>query len=172
MKQWCMALAIVVMVSGCGKSLTSDPDLQKWVKSVQERKPSNTPDPLLSVEDTAVFSYKEHMTDANGQALRNPFAVPVDINQKTASVRPDPNRPRQPLEAYPLDSLKMVGTMGAGTALIMAPDKIVHRVGPGVYMGQQDGRVLQVFPQKVVLVELVSDGSGGWKEQEASITLE
>ena len=106
--------------------------------------------------------------------LRNPFSFPVNSNLNTTALRPDPNRARQPLESFPLDGLKMVGTIGVGgrTALLMAPDKIVYRVGIGEYVGQQDGRIVDVQPGEVLLVELVPDGSGGWVEQSASIILE
>lgn len=106
--------------------------------------------------------------------LRNPFSFPVNSNLNTTALRPDPNRARQPLESFPLDGLKMVGTIGVGgrTALLMAPDKIVYRVGIGEYVGQQDGRIVDVQPGEVLLVELVPDGAGGWVEQSASIILE
>ena len=54
----------------------------------------------------------------------------------------------------------------------MAPDKVTYRVRPGVYMGQNDGRVTAVFDDRIELVELVPDGAGGWLERPASIALE
>jgi type IV pilus assembly protein PilP len=84
------------------------------------------------------------------------------------------NRRRQPLEAFTLDSLSMVGTIGAGSspvALVLAPDKVTYRVTPGVYLGQSDGRVVTVTPNKIELVELVPDGNGGWLERQAHIAL-
>ena len=89
--------------------------------------------------------------------------------------RPDPHRRKQTLEQFPLDSLDMVGTIGRGggvIGLVVAPDKVAYRVQPGVYMGQNDGRVTAVHEDRIELVELVPDGAGGWLERPASVALE
>lgn len=113
------------------------------------------------------------------KALRNPFDLPaVDeatVSSTQATARPDPNRPRQVLEQFSLDSLRMVGTMGAGsamTALIRAPDRTTYRVRVGQYIGQNDGRVVNIDASGLDLIELVRDGGNGWAEQPASILLE
>src|SRR3546814_10764499 len=66
----------------------------------------------------------------------------------------------------------MVGTIGRGggmVGLVVAPDKVVYRIQPGVYMGQNDGRVTAVHEDRIELVELVPDGAGGWLERPASV---
>lgn len=110
--------------------------------------------------------------------LRSPFDLPLAVQEpervSASTLRPDPNRPKQALEAYPLDSLSMVGTFGAGSqimALIMAPDKVVYRIGAGQYLGQQDGRIVQINEGSVSLVELVEDGAGGWVEKDSGLVL-
>ncbi|GAE54825.1 hypothetical protein XPR_1460 [Xanthomonas arboricola pv. pruni MAFF 301420] len=82
---------------------------------------------------------------------------------------------RSRLEAYPLDALDMVGTIGGGSglvALVMAPDKVTYRVWPGVYLGQSDGRVTGVYEDRIELIELVPDGAGGWLERPAALALD
>ena len=174
-------------MAGCTRGVTSEPNLQEWTQSIKEKKPSRTGEEVPTIGKFKVFSYEDHMTgptpvgeepyvtpNTEAGKLRNPFSFPVDMTHSTVSIRPDPNRIRQPLESFPLDGLKMVGTIGPGnrTALIMAPDKVVYKVNPGQYLGQQDGRVLYVRPGEVVLLELVPDGAGGWAEREASIVIE
>ena len=69
----------------------------------------------------------------------------------------------------------MVGTIGSGSnivGLVMAPDKVTYRVSPGAYLGQNDGRITDVQPDRINLVELVSDGAGGWLERPAAVTLD
>src|SRR3546814_20938901 len=69
----------------------------------------------------------------------------------------------------------MVGTIGRGggmVGLVVAPDKVVYRFQPGVYMGQNDGRVTAVHEDRIELVELEPDGAGGWTERPASVALE
>lgn len=111
---------------------------------------------------------------SESKPLRSPFDLPQTQTNTQSSVRPDSNRPKQALEGYALDSLKMVGTIGSGAgllALVQSPDKVVYRVGVGQYMGQADGRVTSVNASEIRLVELVSDGAGGWVEQPASLVL-
>ena len=81
---------------------------------------------------------------------------------------------REPLESYPLDSLKMVGTIGAGAgmeALIKDPQGVIHPVQLGNYMGQNYGHVSAIAEDHVDLVELVSNGTGGWMERDTTIAL-
>jgi hypothetical protein len=84
-------------------------------------------------------------------------------------------RRKEALEAYPLDSLDMVGTIGAGgglLGLVMAPDKVTYRVRPGNYLGQNDGKIVAIYDDRIEIVELVPDGAGGWLERQAKIALE
>ena len=120
------------------------------------------------------------LTDRSARkALRNPFDLPAvdeaSISSGQATTRPDPNRPRQVLEQFSIDSLRMVGTMGGGsdmTALVRAPDRTTYRVRRGQYMGQNDGRVVNIDNGGLDIVELIRDGGNGWAEQPASILLE
>ena len=79
------------------------------------------------------------------------------------------------LEAFPLDGLDMMGTLGAEGALvglIMDPERVIHRVVVGNYMGQNDGRITAVYEDKIELAELVPDGAGGWIERRAEVALD
>jgi Tfp pilus assembly protein PilP len=115
---------------------------------------------------------------ATRKPLRNPFDLPslddTAMAVSAATTRPDPLRPRQILEQFSLDSLTMMGTMGEGssmTALVRAPDRTVYRVHLGQYLGQNDGRVVNIDNGGMDLVELVQDGANGWTEQPASLLL-
>ena len=87
---------------------------------------------------------------------------------------PDANRVPEFLEGFPLDSLRMVGTVYQGKdlwALIRIPDGAVHRVRAGNYLGKNHGKVTKVEEMRVALQELVENGFGGYKEQENAIAL-
>jgi type IV pilus assembly protein PilP len=89
-------------------------------------------------------------------------------------IKPDFDRPSEPLEEYPLDSLRMVGTMQKGQetwALILDKDGAIHRVQPGNYMGQNYGKITRVTESEVDLTEIIPDGLGGWMERQSSIAL-
>jgi len=157
-------LAVLLSLTACTKG---DGDLREWLVTVKNR-PAPPLDPLPLIEDPPVVVY-----DPVG--LRDPFGKPP-LNRMSSSGGPSPdlNRRRQPLEAFTLDSLSMVGSIGAGkspVALVLAPDKVTYRVTPGVYLGQSDGRVISVTQNDIQLIELVPDGNGGWLERQATITL-
>ncbi|MFT4257293.1 MAG: pilus assembly protein PilP [Pseudoxanthomonas sp.] len=165
-----MVLASAGCLRGVGSSYGSDygdaPNLNKWVADVRAR-PAPPLEPLPVMQQFETFEYA-------AQGLRDPFSDAWN-NGDSAGPRPDPNRRKETLEQYPLDSLDMVGTLGTGpglVALVMAPDKVTYRVRPGAYLGQSDGRVTSVAEDRIELVELVPDGAGGWLERPASIALE
>nr|WP_157515143.1 pilus assembly protein PilP [Luteimonas abyssi] len=159
----------LIALAGCGRDVTSSPggapNLEEWVADVQAR-PAPPLDPLPVMQQFETFEYA-------AQGLRDPFSDAF-ADAGGSGPRPDSNRRRQPLEEFPLDSINMVGTIGQGSgvvALLMAPDRVTHRVRPGDYVGQSDGRVTSVDEGRVELVELVPDGAGGWLERPASIAL-
>ena len=89
------------------------------------------------------------ITAINRVLLRlNPFSNPTaDESASSSALRPDPNRPKEPLESFPLDGLDMVGTLGEGgtlVGLVMDPERVIHRVNVGNYMGQTDGRITAI----------------------------
>jgi type IV pilus assembly protein PilP len=159
------ALVAIAALSGCGRSVTSDPNLESYVASVKSR-PAPTLEAVPTMKTFDNFLY-------NDQGLRDPFAPPVDNTASNKGPRPN-DHPKEPLESFPLDGLVMNGTLGSGAntvGLVMSPDRVTHRVRVGNYMGQNDGRITQVTETKISLTELVSDGAGGWIERPASIAL-
>lgn len=90
-----------------------------------------------------------------------------------SGVQPNLDRPRELLEAYSLESIKMVGTINKDGlwALMEAPDDVVHRITVGNYMGTNHGQVIGVSDQRIDLIEIVPDGLGGWEKRESFLTL-
>ena len=109
--------------------------------------------------------------------LRDPFEAAIDIEDeadKEDLLSPDKTRPRQPLEAFPLDTLRMVGVLEQGEnlwGLIEDPKKVVHRVQIGNYMGQNEGAITGITEGEIFLVEIIPDGVGGYLERNASIAI-
>ena len=158
------SLTMLLGVAGC----SGGGDLHDWVAQVKARK--GAPLPALPVVKTfETFLYQD-------QDRRDPFepAPPQAGSQSAAGPHPDQNRPREPLEAFPLDSLKMVGTIGGKgsvEALVKDPQGVIHQVRPGDYMGQSYGHVSKVTDTQIDLTELVPNGSGGWMERDATVAL-
>lgn len=159
-----LVAAIALSLSACTRGKR---DLEAWVAEVKAR-PAPPLDPLPVMKQFETFEYA-------AQDLRDPFAQPSADRDSNNALRPDPNRRKEVLEAFPLDSLDMVGTIGGGTdvvGLVMGPDRVTHRVRAGNYLGLNDGRITAVYEDRIEIVELVPDGAGGWLERQARIALE
>lgn len=155
----------MLTLAGC----SGQDDLHQWV--AQEKQKKGAPIPALPVIKTfETFQY-------NDQDRRDPFSpstAELQQGNDNAGPRPDQNRAKEPLEMFALDSLKMVGTVGSGAGmevLVKDPGGVIHRVHRNEYMGQSYGRVTAISEDHIDLVELVSNGNGGWMERSASIAL-
>jgi type IV pilus assembly protein PilP len=164
-KRWLFVVALLPLLGGC---LKGDSDLRKWVAD-EKNLPGGPLPPLPVLKTFETFEYK-------AQAQRDPFA-PSLSEQKAEEVEktavPDPH-PKEKLEEFALDSLKMVGTIGAGPSLlglIRDPEGTVSRVKPGNYLGQNNGKIKAVQSSSIELVELISNGNGGWTERPATIEI-
>lgn len=163
-----IALGMLAMtgLAGCGGDMD---DLDEYINSVKAR-PGGRIEPLPEITPYEVFAYV-----ADTERVRSPFLPDTPQAAGPAGgTRPDPDRPREFLESVPLDSLNMVGTMDLGDTaygLVQTPDGLIHRVLPGNYMGQNDGRITQIDESQITLVEIISDGIGGYIERDAAISL-
>jgi type IV pilus assembly protein PilP len=161
-----LVLAAALVLSGCTRGMS---DLRDWVDQEKHKKGAPIP-PLPVIKTFETFQY-------NDQDRRDPFSPSTaELQQGNANSgpRPDENRAKEPLEMFALDSLKMVGTVGTGSAmevLVKDPGGVIHRVHRNEYMGQSYGRITAISEDHIDLVELVSNGNGGWMERPASIAL-
>lgn len=160
--------AAMVGLAACGGDMD---DLDSYINEVKSR-PGGRIEPLPQIEPYEVFPY---VADAEG--VRSPF-VPdtpqVTGPGTTGGPSPDPDRSREFLEGFPLDTLSMVGTLYIGETmygLVQTSDGLIHRVVPGNYLGQNDGRIAQISESEIELVEIISDGIGGYIERDAAISL-
>ncbi len=155
-----------VTLSGCGGAGMDD--LRDWViKERKGRKPRVEPLPEIKTQESFVYS---------ADALADPFA-PFNLKPRGTTLggpHPDPNRRLDPLEDYPLDALRMVGTLSRGNqfwAVVQAPDGAVHRAKIGDHMGQNFGMVTNISEERVNLVELIQNPLGDWIEREAKLAI-
>ncbi|MCB1843825.1 MAG: pilus assembly protein PilP [Halioglobus sp.] len=161
-------LLAATILTACGGDMD---ELNRYIDATKAR-PGGRIEPLPEIKPYEVFTY---VADAEG--FRSPF-VP-DSPQAAAGgsgndTRPDRERSREYLEEFPLDSLRMVGTMelgGTNYGLVQTPAGIIERVVPGNYIGQNDGRIVRVTESEIELVEIISDGIGGYLEREAAVVL-
>ncbi len=155
-----------VGASGCGGG---GDDLDQYINDIKKR-PGGRIEPLPEITPYEVFSYV-----ADVQGLRSPFRPDTpQAGGKGGGPRPDVERSREYLESFPLDSLSMVGTLHIGETmygLVQTSDGLIHRVIPGNYLGQNDGRITGISESEIGLVEIISDGIGGYIERDAAVGL-
>jgi len=162
--------ALLALLAGCGQDMS---DLENYAMEVKARTSRNI-EPIPQIKTFEPFSYE-------AGDRRDPFLQLLRSREESAaaaggagSVRPDVNRPREPLEEFPLDSLRMVGTISMqkrAFALIRAPDAVVHRVSVGDHLGQNYGKITAISETEVVLMEIIPDGFGGWMQRPATVAL-
>ena len=149
-------------------------DLEAWVEEVKSR-PQEGIEPLPEIIPYKAFTYvKGTKRDPFDTSIFRPQAASTTDTRKVSAVSPDPNRVPEYLESFPLDTLRMVGTMSQDQqvwALIKTPDNTIQRVLTGNYLGQNNGKIVEVNSDGVELVEIIPDGFGGWRNRESSIAL-
>lgn len=158
--------ALSAGLTGCG--FEEGDDLDQYMRdATKDVKPRVKP--LPEVQPYMALQY-----NADG-TLVDPFRARKAVN-KSSVLQPNLNRPKEPMEAYPLESLKYVGSMSKSKltyALLKTPDESVQQVKLGNYVGQNFGRVTQIKDDEVVLTELVQDDlTGDWVERTTSLLLQ
>ena len=156
-------LAGTLALAGCSDDLD---DLRAEIQTAKNR-PGGRIQPLPEVKPYVSHEYQ--MADR-----RSPFLQSL-AGENPSGPRPDVQRPREYLEQFPLDTLKMVGTLklgGGHYGLVQTRDGMIHRVLPGNHLGQNDGRVMSITDARISLIEIVPDGLGNYLERPAALALD
>ena len=167
-----LALFALFTLSACNQGMG---DLQQFVNETKAKPPGRV-EPIPPFIPYQNFEYTT-------QNLRDPFKLvdfrrpePTEetISETATGPRPDIDRVREPLEDFPLDTLRFKGTVtksGTKWGLIFAPDNTVHRILEGNYMGQNHGRVISLSDVMIEITEIVPDGLGNYIERSAAVAL-
>ena len=155
-----------LLLTACGGGEFSD--LKEFVEQSGQGLRGHV-EPLPQVKAYEPMSY-------NAFDLPDPFKPRKIEPERSASSGPSPdmNRRKEPLEAYPLESLKMVGTLERGKqrwALIKTPDGNLYRVRDKNYMGQNFGVIAMITDSSITLKELIQDTTGSWSERTSNLQL-
>jgi type IV pilus assembly protein PilP len=156
-----------LLLTACGNDEFQD--LKDFVKnSGADMRGKVTPPPEIKPYEP--FSYD------NSEGLPDPFQPRQQVRKggEPGLNQPDMTRHREELEEFPLDSLKMVGYLQQNHvdyAIIRSPDKKLHRVKAGNYLGQNFGLIKAITETEVQIHEMVQDSTGDWSERESSLQL-
>jgi type IV pilus assembly protein PilP len=164
--------AVLTIVSLTACSTAEHSDLQAYVDDVISQQKPNI-EPLPEFRPYPIFVYE------SGD-LRDPFKESAFVADRAAAaflgsgIKPPEEHTREPLEDYPLDTLRMVGTLEQTTtmwALVKDGEGAIHRVKTGNYLGKNYGKILAITEHQVDILEIVPHGLGAYIERPASIAL-
>lgn len=170
------ALIAGVAVIGVASCAASNEDLNQWMADLRRNmvpkvSPLTEPTRYLPLAYTGNTSVDAFSMDRLTQVLRRESG-PLGVS--TALLTPELNRRREPLEAYPLDAMRMVGSLdraGQRVALVKV-DTLLHQVRVGNYLGLNYGRVTKVLESEIALREIVQDAAGEWIERRTTLELQ
>ena len=176
-RRWALGAAMATMLAGCGSR--DENELRAWINATRDGYPmSSTPGGAPAVQPPIVPA-----ADAFAAGI-NPFATNRIGALPGTGAAPDAGRRPEALEAFPLDSLRMIGMLkqqhGNGVVVVGVVSVVgaagagdqIHHVRVGQYIGQRHGRVVRITDQEIVLREWVLDGDSDWKEEMTSLKLE
>jgi type IV pilus assembly protein PilP len=164
------SLGAALVVAGCGGE---QQELAQWMEqqrrevkpNVQPLSPPKkfVPQPYAALAGVEPFS-NQKLTVALKQEARQPNSL----------LAAEINRRKEPLEAYPLDSMSMVGSVvknGRPSALLRV-DNLLYQVKQGDYLGQNYGKIMKISETDVSLREIVQDAAGEWIERNSALQLQ
>lgn len=157
------SIVIALGLTGCGGGMD---DLHSFIAETGKDMQGKI-EPLPEVKVYEPFSY-------NAFDLPDPFK-PRKLSTGGGGMQPDMNRPKEPLEAFSLETLKLVGSLsrkGTIHAVIKTPDNAVYRVKKGNYVGQNFGLITQISDTEVTLREIIQDSAGDWSERTSTLILQ
>jgi type IV pilus assembly protein PilP len=157
--------AALLLLGGCSSEID---ELKQFVRESDKGLPRKV-EPLPAVKPFEPFTYE-------GFDLPDPFKprkLSAPKEGAGGGIAPDLNRRKEPLEAFPLEQLKMVGTLSQGkdTYALVRADKTLYRVKKGNYMGQNFGLITDVNDVEIKLKEIVQDSAGDWAERQSILPL-
>lgn len=164
-------VALVSTLTACGGDMS---DLDRFIDETKNKHHGKV-DPLPEFPPYQTFAYA-------ALDVRDPFRPQTDLSAPSpvaeqaeySGPRPEATRRREPLESYPIDSLKMVGLLQQQAqtwGLVRDPEGTIHRVQPGNYAGENHGKIVQVSETRIEIVELVPDGLSGWVNRDAQLAM-
>jgi type IV pilus assembly protein PilP len=170
MRKFAILAAVVLLASCAGEE---QQELKQWMRESAKNLKGRVP-PLPAVKTYTPFDYAANeLPDPFKPSKIDPEAGRQAKGPTGGGKMPDFNRKKEPLEAFPLESLKMVGTLEQQktTYALIRADANLYRVAPGNYLGTNFGKITGISENEVTVKELVQDAGGDWTERTSSLQL-
>jgi type IV pilus assembly protein PilP len=166
-----LILACAAVLAGCEGEQHSDlrKELNDMTKDLRGRV-----QPLPQVRPYEPVPYQAENEVDPFRPDRIEVAAAAGAGPAASGKQPDLDRPKEPLEAFPLESIQMVGSLtqsGETHGLVKAGPNL-YRVRKGNYMGQNFGVITGIDEVQISLKELIQEGSGEWIERASSLQLQ
>lgn len=168
------AVSLALVLSACGSS--GQEELQEWMNQ-QRAQTKPKVDPIPEPKKFTPQSYTQEGATDPFSNMKLTQALKRESSQSTSNaalVAPELARRKEPLEGFPLDAMKMVGSLmkeGLPVALVRV-DNLLYQVRSGNYLGQNYGKIVKVSETEVILREIVQDAAGEWIERPATLQLQ
>ncbi|HEV7913440.1 MAG TPA: pilus assembly protein PilP [Albitalea sp.] len=167
------ALGAALLLSALAACTGEQEELQQWMEQQKrEVKPSVQPLSAPKKFDPQAYSSLAGVDPFSTQKLT--VALKQEARQPNSMLAAEINRRKEPLEAYPVDSMSMVGSVvkqGRQYALLRA-DNLLYQVKVGDYLGQNYGKITKITETDISLREIVQDAAGEWVERSGSLQLQ
>jgi type IV pilus assembly protein PilP len=169
MRCWSLAIASVVL-AGCG---AEQQELSEWMEQ-QKREVKPSVEPLSPPKKFNPQAYLALTGVEPFSQQKLTVALKQEARQPNSLLAAEINRRKEPLEAYPLDSMSMVGsvTRGGRPYALLRVDNLLYQVKQGDYLGQNYGKITKISETDVALREIVQDAAGEWIERTSALQLQ
>ena len=170
MRRLLIPVAATLALAGCGSDID---ELRQWMEQQRkEAKPTVTP--LLPPKKFLPQPYESAAGVDPFSAQKLSVAIKQEASQPNSLLTAEINRRKEPLEAYPLDTMSMVGSLTRDNRryALLRVDNLLYQVKAGDYLGQNFGRLIKISETEIMLREVVQDAAGEWIERTSTLQLQ
>jgi type IV pilus assembly protein PilP len=168
-----LSFSLLALAVGCTSS--AGDELQLWMQEERNAiRPKITPIPEPSRFEPQVYASERMIDPFSAEKMASASGSLAAIVANSRLLDPELNRRKQPLEAFPLDTMRMVGSLNRNGQLValVKVGSLLYQVRSGSYLGQNYGRVNTITETNIILREIVQDPSGEWTERPAALQLQ
>ncbi|MBI3347583.1 MAG: pilus assembly protein PilP [Burkholderiales bacterium] len=170
MRRLLIPAAAAMLLAGCGSDID---ELRQWMEQQRkEAKPTVTP--LLPPKKFLPQPYEANTGVDPFSTQKLSVAIKQEAAQPNSLLTAEINRRKEPLEAYPLDNMSMVGSLTRDNRryALLRVDSLLYQVKAGDYLGQNFGRITKISETEITLREVVQDAAGEWIERTSTLQLQ